>query len=82
MIDLDGVEWVTAAEAIEQLGDDVTPAMLREWKSRGLVQGHRLGRANVYHLEQALDAERTTRLGRTRPRRAGVGEHLCETATV
>ena len=76
MIVLDGVEWVTAEEAIAQLGNDVTPAMLREWKSRGLIAGHLIGRTNVYPLEQALDAERTTRMGRTRPRRSGLTNPL------
>lgn len=72
MIVIDGVEWATAAEVIEQLGGDVTPGMLRDWKRRQLVQAVRQGGVNHYHVDSALEAERRTREGATRPRRAGL----------
>jgi hypothetical protein len=81
MIALDGAEWVTAEEALPQLGDDITPERLRDWKRRRLVAGHRVGRLTYYRLDQLLDAELRTRLNATRPRNTA-GERVCEAATV
>lgn len=94
MIELDGVEWVTAAEAAGEerprpgrerrtglLGPDVKPSRVRDWKRRGLVAGHKVGPVAYYHLDQLYAAERDTRRGATRPR-DGAGEQVCEAATV
>lgn len=73
VIEVDGVEWVTADEARAQLGDDVTPEMIRAWKHSGRVTGHRVGRTGYYRLDQLLTAERDTRHAQKRPRRVGAG---------
>jgi len=68
LITFKGATFATACEAREQLGDDVTPELLRDWRRRGLVTAIRVGRTNWYRLDEAIEAEFLTR-GRTRPRR-------------
>lgn len=66
-----GIVYATQSDVIEQLGPDVTPAMLRQWaRTRGLKKA-RLGRIVWYDLHHAIDLEHETRTsGRGRPRRA------------
>jgi hypothetical protein len=64
----DGRQYLTAAEIREQLGQDITAELLRDWKRRGLITGHPIGRANVYPLAEVVQAELATR-DRTKPRR-------------
>jgi hypothetical protein len=47
MIVVDRDQYSTAAEIREQLGDDTTAELLRHWKRRRLITGHRIGRSNV-----------------------------------
>jgi len=70
-----GVEWATAAEVVAQLGADVTPAMLADWKRRGLIRGVVVGagrsRTAYYRLDDVIEAEAWTRTsGMGRPRAA------------
>lgn len=62
-----GVEWLTAAELGQQLGPDVSPELLRDWRRRGLVRAVTVGRVGWYRRDDVLDAERATR-HRGRPR--------------
>jgi hypothetical protein len=64
-----GHTYATAEELREQLGDDVTAELLRDWKRRGLVTAHRVGRVNWYRVDEAIEAEWFTR-GKTNRRRA------------
>lgn len=68
MIVLDGISWGTADEIREELGEDVTAELLRDWKRRGLLRAHRVGRVNFYPVLEAVETEFLTR-DRTRPRR-------------
>jgi hypothetical protein len=68
-----GVEWLTADELAEQVGSDVTPDVLCDWKRRGLIRGTVLGsgqsRAAHYRLDDTIEAEFLTRTQtRGRPR--------------
>lgn len=64
---IDGVEWLTASEARQQLGSDITPELLRDWKRRHLIRGVRIGRHGYYRRDDLIAAEHQTR-HRTRPR--------------
>lgn len=57
MIQLGGYEWVTAEEARMQAGRELTDARLWQWKRRGHVIAHRVGKINLYRLDTVLDAE-------------------------
>lgn len=71
MIEVDGVEFITAQEAPEHLGDDITPEMVRNWGSRRLVQGYRVGRHTYYALDDLIEVEFVvSESGQGRPRRA------------
>lgn len=62
MIGPGGVELVTAAQAIERLGSDITPEMIRDWVRRGILQPHSRARGmNVFRLLDVMDAEARTR---------------------
>lgn len=63
----DGREYLTAEQVREQLGGDITAELLRDWKRRGLITGHRVGRVNLYPVADVIEAELATR-DRTRPR--------------
>lgn len=64
-----GITYGTADEICEQLGDDVTPELLRDWKRRGLLTAVRVGRENHYPVHEAIEVEFLTR-DRTNRRRA------------
>jgi hypothetical protein len=68
-----GVMWVRLAEAVEQLGEDVTPAMVRAWARGPDVRSMLVGRERWYALEDLQEREHATRMSeRGRPRRAVV----------
>lgn len=70
MIPLHGAEWLTAAELAEQLGGDVTPEILHDWKRRGLIRGTVVGGVAHYRRDDTIEAEFLTRTQtRGRPRR-------------
>lgn len=58
-----GVELVTAAKALGQLGPDITRDRIRDWVRRGLVQpvGKAPGRPSLFRLDDLLEAEHQTR---------------------
>lgn len=73
MITVDGREYGTADEIAAELGDDVTPDMVRRYAQRdGLERRVMPGRGRgtvVYPLDEASAIERAKRLsGRGRPR--------------
>lgn len=71
MIELAGVRYITASEAAEYLGPDVTPELVRDWKRRGLIVGHRVGRCTWYRLDDLTEVEYQVRINRAgRPRHA------------
>lgn len=80
MIVVDGDEWVTAEEAIEQLGPDIRPDRLRDWLRRGLVEAHRVGQHNHYRLADLFEVEARTRRTGTRPRGTGSSRSASETS--
>jgi MerR HTH family regulatory protein len=60
LIVLAGREWVTAAEAAEELG--VPAERIRDWTRRRLVEPARLpNRRVMYRLDDLWDVERDTR---------------------
>lgn len=78
---VDGVEYVTTAEAIDRLGPDVSARLLRDWRAAGLVRAAcdpngkpiRLpavgGLQNVYRWADVVEAEHRTRTSKGgRPR--------------
>lgn len=74
MIVWQGAEWLTAAEIADQIGPDVTAAILRDWKRRGLIRGTVVGagqhRTAHYRRDDVTEAEHQTRTsptGRPRP---------------
>lgn len=73
-----GEWWVTAARGAYLLGPDVTPALVRDWRRRGLVvDEHGLDRSRLsagrrwYPLADLQRAESGT-FGRSRPRGVAV----------
>jgi hypothetical protein len=78
VITLAGVDYVTAGQASDLLGGDLTPALLRDWKRRGLLAtpdpqapgAVRVGRFNLYRLDVLTEAEYVTRTSRCGVRRA------------
>lgn len=78
---IEGVQYVTTAEAAKRLGDDVTTDMIKDWVKRGLLKpaGRYGGRSNIFRLTDVAYAEmrtRTQRHGRTR--RAGELQKIAE----
>jgi len=74
VIDRDEVEWLTAAEVAEQVGPDITPDLLYDWKRRGLIRATTIGagrtRTAHYHRNDVINTELATRLRPAgRPRR-------------
>ena len=74
MIEVDGVQWGTAAEIAGQLGHGVTEAAVRKWAARDGLPSPRMrgddGRAEVrFPLVEAakIDVKKRSR-GRGRPR--------------
>lgn len=65
-----GVGYAPQAELLDQLGPDVTAAMLRHWaRTRGIQRVH-VGREVWWPVEEVLEAEHAARnSGRGRPRR-------------
>ena len=73
MIYADDRAWITAGEAPEYLGSDITPDMVRDWARRGLCRGHRIGREVYYNLDLLTLAEHRTRTSRGgRPRNSAL----------
>lgn len=77
MITRDGVDWLTADEIAHEIGKDITPAILWDWKRRGLVRAATIGagrsRAAHYRCDDVQEAELATRLRPGgRPRRGVV----------
>jgi hypothetical protein len=71
MIYVNGLSYVTAAEAPASLGPDITAALVRDWKRRRLITGYRVGRETWYRLDELVEVEYVLRNSRTgRPRRA------------
>ncbi len=61
MIRIKGHDYGTAHEIAAQLGADITPARIRDWARRDLIQSYR-ARGHTWHrLDQAADVERRTR---------------------
>ena len=60
MIVADGREWYTANE-INELWPDVSPAAIRQWASRGKLNGHRIGRHAYYDIDQVAEIEQSQR---------------------
>lgn len=66
---VDGVVYAQQADVLEQLGPDVTVAMLRQWCRRNGVRRIRTGQIVWYDLTAAIEAEHATRTsGHGRPR--------------
>lgn len=73
MITLDDVDWLTAGEVHDQIGADISTAMLWDWKRRGLIRGTVIRRVAHYRRDDVETAEastRTSKRGRSRSRRA------------
>lgn len=71
---INGIRYVTTAEAAEHLAPDVTAEMIRDWTKRGLLNpaGRLRGRSNVYRILDIANAEKRTRNeNRGRKRRSG-----------
>ncbi len=69
IVDREGCVWVTAKGGAAELGDDVTPALIRSWASsrRALVAGRRANGRTWYRLHELQAVEAHT-FGRTKAR--------------
>jgi hypothetical protein len=68
VVDGQGRVWVTATGGATELGDDVNPALIRDWARRRLVTGRHANGRTWYQLAQLRRVEKTT-YRRSRPRR-------------
>lgn len=68
VVDGHGHVWVTALGGAHELGPDVNAALIRDWRRRGLVDGHVAAGRRWYRLRDLQHAEART-FGRSRPRR-------------
>lgn len=62
--------YVTATEAPDWLGDDVTVDAVNKWHTRRMVTGYRVGRLVYFRLDELREVEQVTRdtpSGRPRP---------------
>lgn len=76
MIVVDGKTFITAQEAHEHLGDDVTEDRVWDWQRRHLVTGYLVDRTRHYDLDALTEVEyllRTSRRGRHRRARPKQG---------
>lgn len=71
MIHVGGKDWVTASE-VPQMWPDVQPATVRQWASRGKVNGHRVGRETYYDMNDLTEAEHAARTSERGHRRGAV----------
>lgn len=55
MRDTNGEEWLTVTEAAKAVR--VRPSTIWNWRSRGKVRGHRIGRHAYVHLGDVQHAE-------------------------
>jgi hypothetical protein len=53
--------YVTATEAPDWLGDDVTVDMVNKWHRRRKVTGFRVGREVFFRLDELREVEQVTR---------------------
>jgi hypothetical protein len=60
VIQADGRDWYTANE-INGFWPDVSPAAIRQWASRGKLNGHRIGRRTYYDLDHVQEVEQEQR---------------------
>lgn len=73
-----GEWWVTATCGADRLGPDVTAALVRDWRRRGLVvdeRGHdrtRLARGRRWYPLADLQRAEAGTFGRSRPRGVAV----------
>lgn len=68
MIRIKGHDYGTATEIADRLGPDITPARVRDWARRDLIQSYRARGRTWHRLDQAAEVERRTRTS-TRGRR-------------
>lgn len=59
MIDHDGLEWLTYADASERL--NVKEATIRKWVQRGKATSHQIGRVAYVRICDLAGAEHKTR---------------------
>jgi hypothetical protein len=65
------MRYITAGEASDYLGPDVTPAMVYKWRQRRMVNAYRVGREKYYRLDELKEVEGVLRRSaRGRPRRS------------
>lgn len=60
MIDHDGVQWLLATEAARHIPGLEAPT-IRQWVTRGKVQGHRIRGRLWVRMPDVLEAEAATR---------------------
>lgn len=61
MIEAGGKRWISATEAPDHLGPDVTPDIVRSWARHGWISGHRVGSKVYYDLDALTEEEHRTR---------------------
>jgi hypothetical protein len=66
-VDKLGRLWVTTAQGAAELGPDVNPALIRDWRRRGLITPT-IHRGRAWYLKADLLAAEARTAGRTRPR--------------
>lgn len=72
-VDQLGRLWVTTAQGAAELGPDVKPALIRDWRRRGLVTPT-IHRGRAWYLKADLLAAEARTAGRTRPRAHAVDD--------
>jgi hypothetical protein len=68
------VRYVTATEAPEWLGDDVTSGMVAMWRHRHMITPYRVGREVYYRLDELREVEQVTREAPQSHRRGGLDQ--------
>ena len=66
-VDRLGQLWVTTAQGAAELGPDVKPALIRDWRRRGLIEPT-LRRGRAWYLKADLLRAEAQTCDRTRPR--------------
>jgi hypothetical protein len=61
VIEVEGIRYVTATEAPDHLGADVTPGMVAMWRQRRMITPYRVGREVYYRLDELIEVEYVTR---------------------
>jgi hypothetical protein len=61
VIEVEGIRYVTATEAPDHLGADITRDMIYKWRKRRKITGYRVGKEVYHRLDELIEVEYVTR---------------------